>query len=80
MAGNVLGSLGIVAVATAVGGLTGNWWWMLLVLGVALCLAAYAAYTYAAGVELAERDQVADAGAASSPPADGEAPLRAVRS
>lgn len=33
MAGNLLGLLGLVAFALAVGGLTGNWWWSVLVGG-----------------------------------------------
>lgn len=40
---NLVGLLGLVAVAIAVGGLTGNWWWTALVGGVfAVGLAALA--------------------------------------
>lgn len=28
--GNLVGLLGLIAVAVAVGGLTGNWWWSIL--------------------------------------------------
>lgn len=31
---NLIGVLGLVAIAVAVGGLTGNWWWTALVAGV----------------------------------------------
>lgn len=40
---NLLGLVGLVAVAVAVGGLTGTWWWSVLVAGVfAVGLAAVA--------------------------------------
>jgi len=40
---NLLGLLGLIAVAVAVGGLTGSWWWTALVGGVfAVALAALA--------------------------------------
>ena len=40
-ASNVIGLLGLAAVAVAVGGLTGTWWWSLLVGGVAAVGVAY---------------------------------------
>lgn len=40
---NLIGLLGLVAVAVAVGGLTGNWWWTCLVGGVFAVGIAYMA-------------------------------------
>jgi amino acid transporter len=40
---NVVGVLGLVAIAVAVGGLTGNWWWTALVAGVFAVGLAYLA-------------------------------------
>lgn len=45
---NVLGSLGFAGVAVAVGGLTGNWWWTVLVAALVLVLVA-AVRTYSGG-------------------------------
>lgn len=51
---NLVGLLGLVAVALAVGGLTGTWWWSVLVGGVfAVVLAALAQTHAAAAVEAA---------------------------
>jgi hypothetical protein len=49
---NLVGVLGLVAVALAVGGLTGNWWWSVLLGGV---FAVGLAYTAAIGAESAEQ-------------------------
>ncbi|MCK2214280.1 hypothetical protein MF672_010825 [Actinomadura sp. ATCC 31491] len=38
---NVIGLAGLAAVAVAIGGLTGVWWWALLVAGVELVAVAY---------------------------------------
>ncbi len=38
---NVIGLAGLAAVAVAIGGLTGTWWWALLVAGVELVAVAY---------------------------------------
>lgn len=40
---NLVGLAGLVAVAVAIGGLTGIWWWALLVAGVELVAVAYLA-------------------------------------
>jgi peptidoglycan/LPS O-acetylase OafA/YrhL len=48
---NLVGVLGLVAVALAVGGLTGNWWWSVLVGGVFAVGLAYAAAIGAESVE-----------------------------
>lgn len=45
--GNLVGLLGLIAVAIAVGGLTGNWWWSLLLGGVFAVGLAYVASTHA---------------------------------
>lgn len=45
---NLVGLLGLVGLALAVGGLTGNWWWSLLA-GSAIAVGlSYIAQTYAA--------------------------------
>lgn len=42
---NLFGLAGVAAVAAAVGGLTGNWWWSMFVAGVAVViLSAIAQY------------------------------------
>lgn len=40
---NLLGVVGLLAVVVAVGGLTGNWWWSLLLGGLAAVGLAYVA-------------------------------------
>ena len=45
--GNLVGLLGLTAVAVAVGGLTGNWWWSLLTGGVFAVGLAVVADTHA---------------------------------
>jgi hypothetical protein len=45
---NLAGLLGLVAVALAIGGLTGNWWWSVLVGGVMAVGLSYIAQTHAA--------------------------------
>lgn len=40
---NLIGLAGLAAVAVAIGGLTGIWWWALLVAGVELVAVAYLA-------------------------------------
>ncbi len=57
---NLLGLLGLVAFALAVGGLTGNWWWSVLVGGVFAVGLSYIAQTHAAA-EAAEPVPVAAA-------------------
>lgn len=52
---NLVGLLGLVAFAVAVGGLTGNWWWSVLLGGVAAVGLSYVAQTHtAAAVEPAQ--------------------------
>jgi hypothetical protein len=51
---NLAGLLGLVAVALAVGGLTGNWWWSALVGGVFAVGLSYVAQTHAAPAETTE--------------------------
>lgn len=63
LAANLLGLLGLVAFALAVGGLTGNWWWSLLVGGV-----------FAVGLSYVAQSQAAAAPAEDAP----TVPLRAV--
>lgn len=46
---NLLGVVGLVAFALAVGGLAGNWWWSVLVGGVFAVGLSYVAQTQAAG-------------------------------
>lgn len=62
---NLVGLFGLVAVAIAVGGLTGNWWWTALVGGVF-------------SVGLAALAQVAAAEARPAQPATAGKPLAAV--
>jgi len=48
MFANLLGLAGLIAVALAVGGLTGSWWWSVLVGGVFAVGLSYIAQTHAA--------------------------------
>jgi hypothetical protein len=48
LAANLLGLAGLVAFALAVGGLTGDWWWSVLVGGVFAVGLSYVAQTQAA--------------------------------
>lgn len=50
---NLLGLAGLVAVALAVGGLTGNWWWSALVGGMFAVGLSYVAQTQAATADTA---------------------------
>ena len=52
---NLAGLLGLVAVALAVGGLTGCWWWSLLLGGLFAVGLSYVAQTHAAA-ETVEAD------------------------
>lgn len=45
---NLVGLLGLVAVALAIGGLTGNWWWSALVGGAFAVGLSYIAQTHVA--------------------------------
>lgn len=45
---NLVGLLGLVGLALAVGGLTGNWWWTVLTAGVFAVGLSYIAQTHAA--------------------------------
>jgi hypothetical protein len=45
---NILGLLGLIGIALAVGGLTGNWWWSLLTGGMFAVGLSYIAQTQAA--------------------------------
>lgn len=47
MFGNLLGLFGLIAVVAAVGGLTGNWWWSLLLGGAVAVGLSYVAQTHA---------------------------------
>lgn len=51
---NLVGLLGLVAIAVAIGGLTGNWWWSVLVGGVFAVGLAYLAGTHAEAAEHAD--------------------------
>lgn len=44
--GNLLGLAGLIAVAAAIGGLTGNWWWSALVGGVFAVTLSWIAATH----------------------------------
>lgn len=48
LAANLLGLVGLVAVVLAVGGLTGNWWWSVLLGGLISVGLSYVAQTHAA--------------------------------
>lgn len=48
--GNLLGLAGLIAVAVAVGGLTGNWWWSALTGGVFAVALSWIAATHADAV------------------------------
>lgn len=48
---NLLGLFGLVAFALAIGGLTGNWWWSVLVGGVFAVGLSYVAQTHAVAAE-----------------------------
>ena len=48
---NLVGLLGLVGIALAVGGLTGNWWWSALVGSVFAVVLAAIAQTHAAAGE-----------------------------
>lgn len=65
LAANLLGLVGLAAFALAVGGLTGNWWWSVLVGGVFAVGLAYIAQTHAA----AEADVAVPVAAARNQPA-----------
>lgn len=41
--GNLVGLFGLIAVAVAVGGLTGNWWWAVLTGGLSAVVLSYVA-------------------------------------
>ena len=47
-AANLVGMLGLIAAVLAVGGLTGNWWWSVLVGGLVAVGLSYVAQTHAA--------------------------------
>lgn len=46
-AANLVGLLGLIAAVLAVGGLTGNWWWSVLVGGLVSVGLSYVAQTHA---------------------------------
>lgn len=48
---NLVGLLGLIGVALAVGGLTGNWWWSLLTGSVFATVLAYIAQTHQQAAE-----------------------------
>jgi hypothetical protein len=48
LAANLVGLLGLVAAVLAVGGLTGNWWWSVLVGGLVAVGLSYIAQTHLA--------------------------------
>lgn len=48
---NLLGVAGLVAFALAIGGLTGNWWWSVLLGGVFAVGLSYIAQTHASAAE-----------------------------
>lgn len=45
--GNLIGLLGLIAVAVAVGGLTGNWWWSILAGGAFAVALSYISSAHA---------------------------------
>jgi hypothetical protein len=47
-AANLVGLLGLIAAVLAVGGLTGNWWWSVLVGGLVSVGLSYVAQTHVA--------------------------------
>ena len=55
---NLLGLLGLVAVALAIGGLTGSWWWSVLVGGVFAVGLSYVAQTHTSPKLVAEEPTV----------------------
>lgn len=67
LVGNLIGLIGLVAVAVAVGGLTGNGWWSVLLGGVfAVGLSAIAATHAAASTAPAEAPVLRTVAAAKS--------------
>jgi hypothetical protein len=51
---NLVGLLGLIAAVLAVGGLTGNWWWSVLVGGLVAVGLSYVAQLHAAAESAAE--------------------------
>lgn len=68
---NLAGLLGLVAVALAIGGLTGNWWWSLLLGGLFAVGLSYVAQTHAAVAESAATTSVAAARTRGTAPVRG---------
>lgn len=62
MGKNVLGVCAAAALATSIGGITGDWWWSLFVVGLVLALMSWAAHRW----EFAELDE------AEASPAGGD--------
>lgn len=62
---NLTGLLGLIAIVVAVGGLTGNWWWSVLLGGAFAVGLSYIAQTHAA----AEADVAVPVAAARTQPA-----------
>lgn len=80
MGENVLAVLGVAAIAAAVGGLSGQWWWSVLVVGLALVAAAYAAHTYNTAVVELAAPPVAEPDAPPRPAsAPAPRPMRSVK-
>jgi len=74
LAANLIGLLGLIGVALAVGGLAGNWWWSVLVGGVFAVGLSYVAQTHAVA---AEADATAPVVAARTQPAVRAVPAAA---
>lgn len=63
---NLLGLLGLAAVVLAVGGLTSNWWWSVLLGGLVAVGLSYVAQTHAAEDAPAEKPNLRPVAAAKS--------------
>lgn len=68
LAANLVGLGGIAGIATAVGGLTTNWWWALLIISIAAVLVSVVAGLDAQAQSLDEQPQQ---GETPAPPVGG---------
>jgi hypothetical protein len=60
LAANLLGLFGLIGVALAVGGLTGNWWWSVLTGAVFAVGLSYVAQTQVASADTAVNEPTAE--------------------